>query len=1215
MFLRKAIFVNWGNIPLLETAFEFGPVNLFSGGNGSGKTTAADAIQTLMTAAHENLFNYNPGQDETTQRGRGGKQVRTLASYVLGCDDGSYARPHATDGYVAGVFHPTQGELGEPFTAVMCIRAHLDNAGKQRQARLDDLIFLILPGEQLEQSHFIRRYPDGRHVIPVTDIVNLLKKEFGNKTVEVYDKKGAYLRRLYAVLRGRKDAVSDREAKHAARTFSNFMAYKPVKSINDFVAHEILEPKDLGDAIKNVSELMKTIHQMEEDTRKVKESIAQLDDARQQSQRYIHTWIERHIADFTEATRRARENHKHYLAAKTEQQSARDTVLDNQTKLHICEQRKTQLHDEIVSLEAQRQGISALKDKDALEKTIADNNRQLVEQARPLYEQDQQLSRNSRACEQLLHALSESSVAVDIPALDGRELRQLAKKLSTAGDNSGIDLTQLLGNDWIDIAPLENQLDAMLETEASHRKMAELLHQSDAKTNAASIRDQLSHLLSKAHVRSQELASRRRQKQKEIQLLESQKVSYPSYVETALAAIRKECPAADPQVLCDYIEVLDPNWQMAIEGYIGGARFSIIVEPDYEADAIRIVRKLADSRRNRARIIQGSKARRDAEKLSLSAQSIISVISFSHKTAEYYLRASYGNVLRVDDADALRNTARGITPDGLGCGNYSMWRCDLDDSELVFGQGARERALQAKQKEFQQISIDTNNAELDSQKIARIFELAEDIKPVSCTTIVRQMLAMHRTIQAAESALARLDLSDYQALEQQLEQHKTAYQGQEIQQRELVSNIGRHEERERQCAKKVKELADAMEALQLAQEDTEAAIEKIADWVVGFDAEKAITEAEQRAIQASTDFNFEEEVHDLSERLDRTERDIYQTLLAHNQGCQPHDAIVYDTGLCDRHSPEFFQHLVKLGDQIALIYNRLKNNVLVEKYDKLSALRDTFNTVFITNLCHSIYQAINDGKRILEDLNRELEHHYFGADRERFRFGYQWVPEYQDYWQFFKEVIAVPNLGDGASLFDTELSARACLVRDRMRAMLLERDEQMALRELSRISDYRNYRQYEIFKEPEGKAPIPLSQYGTGSGGQLETPAYIIRSAAITSAFRFNEGNTHLRMVLVDEAFSKMDETRSREVIHYLTDTLGLQLVFIMPTSKSGPFMDLISNQFVFSKCPANTPTGELNTRVLVDRKRCNQQKIKQLWANHRKMVRQQGMLDFMEGL
>ena len=121
---------------------------------------------------------------------------------------------------------------------------------------------------------------------------------------------------------------------------------------------------------------------------------------------------------------------------------------------------------------------------------------------------------------------------------------------------------------------------------------------------------------------------------------------------------------------------------------------------------------------------------------------------------------------------------------------------------------------------------------------------------------------------------------------------------------------------------------------------------------------------------------------------------------------------------------------------------------------------------------------------------------------------------------------------------------------------------------------------------------------GTGSGGQLETPAYIIRAASITSALRYTEGVNHLRMVLVDEAFSKMDETRSREVIDYLTRTLGLQLLFIMPTSKCGPFMDLISHEFVFAKVPS-APRGQLHTRVLVDRKQCNQERIKALWAQH----------------
>ena len=285
MYLKRSITVNWGNLPVEE--LEYGPVNLFSGGNGSGKTTAADALQTLMTAAHDNLFNYNPGQDETTQRGRGGKQVRTLASYVLGCDDGAYARPWDTDGYIAGVFHPTHGETAEPFTAVIGVRAHLDAAGSSRQARQDELLLMIIPGEMLSLSHFLREQDDGRHVIAVTELPGLLRKQFSAQQVEVYDRKSAYLARLYAALRGRRDALSTREAKNAARTFANFMAYKPVKSIDQFVAEEVLEPREFGDTIKRIRDLLRTVHGMEQEAARVRQAVELLSLTTSQTTQYL----------------------------------------------------------------------------------------------------------------------------------------------------------------------------------------------------------------------------------------------------------------------------------------------------------------------------------------------------------------------------------------------------------------------------------------------------------------------------------------------------------------------------------------------------------------------------------------------------------------------------------------------------------------------------------------------------------------------------------------------------------------------------------------------------------------------------------------------------------------------------------------------------------------------------------------------------------------
>jgi hypothetical protein len=477
------------------------------------------------------------------------------------------------------------------------------------------------------------------------------------------------------------------------------------------------------------------------------------------------------------------------------------------------------------------------------------------------------------------------------------------------------------------------------------------------------------------------------------------------------------------------------------------------------------------------------------------------------------------------------------------------------------------------------------------------------------------MLDHHRRLKQAETALSNLDLTSFNTLEKELDERKSDYDEFDQQGKTLLKDLGGLQVELKKQKEKVKTLDDAQDELQQELEQQEEQLQKIAAVHSEFDTEETLNQADERARLAGKEMDFLTELESMRETLGKTTVSIEQSVMQHNQHCKNYDAIAYNSDTYALHGHEFFKRINQLLGEVDSIKNRLKNNVLAEKQEKLTSLKEDFNTAFVTNLCHSIYQAINDGKRILDDLNSELAHHRFGTDQESFRFAYSWVPEFREYERFFKEVIQQPNLGDGTTLFNAELSENAQKIRDKLMTMLLDEDEQKATRELERISDYRNYRQYEIFKEPMGKQPIPLSRYGTGSGGQLETPAYIIRSAAITSAFRFNEGDSHLRMVMVDEAFSKMDESRSREVINYLTNTLGLQLIFIMPTSKSGPFMDLISNQFVFSKCPTTKTRGELQTRMLVDRKICDQDKLKELWANHRKTIRHQAMLDFMEDI
>lgn len=1206
MFLKRFIFINWGNVPTLE--FEFGPINLFSGGNGSGKTTAADAIQTVMTAAHENLFQYNPGQDETTQRGRGGKRVRTLASYVLGCDDGSYARLQATDGYLAAIFHPNKGEAAEPFTALIAVRAWLEQAGSQTTAREESAQFYVLPGVELAQQQLLDEVGGTRKVLPVTALHTRLVQVHGKRRVERYDGKKAYLRRLYGALRGRSDSVADVEAMAAARAFSRFMAYKPVKSIDRFVADEILEQRDLGEAIRSVSSQLKTIHGMERDAAQLAASIATLERAEGHAQAYIDHWIALNLLDYTLAQAEFELRQQDFVRGREQQRDKRRALAETDAAIAGAGDEARSLHQQLIALEAQRQGVPALQKQDELQRRITSLNGELTAAVRQVLLEDQVIDANIADTREIARQLGDPEIAEALPQLAGMDTRATARAVEESGKALLADVHDLVQRDAIGaVAAIEDRLDALRQVQTLHNHWHALWHD---RSEGRSQRDALADLAHARKGRYALLTSQRSDKQREIDRLAANQVSYPPYVERALTAIRQHCPAADPRVLCDHVEVRDARWQAAIEGYLGGARFSILVAEEYEAEAIRIVRRLP-GRDNRARVIQGMKAAEDAARVSLDQDSIVHVLEFTHAVARAYLVASYGSVLRVDSAEQLRRTRRGLTEDGMASGNYSMWRCDLPDSDLVFGTGARERALHAKQAELQSIELEWHQANDRMQHSEGLLRSVDNLRPSAYGDALQELAAIRRGIDETETLLGQLDLSGHHDLEERLQQLQARREHLEQKTADLNAGKGRLQTELEGIEKQLNALGRLQESNREKVETHEAALQGIASVWPDFDVSARLDHADQEARTLNIEFARNEREH-TERQLHAAERRTADEIVAHNQHCRPADQIVYSAFSGD-YGPDLFRAICEVSRDIDRVHNILKNNILVDKHRALTELKDAFNNAFVSHLCHAIYQALGEGKRQIDLLNKELQHHRFGADRETFRFASEWVPEYRDYARFFEDVVKTPGLGDEVTLFDADLGERSRRVRDELMAMLLDEDEGRAMRDLARIADYRNYRRYEIYKEVEGKEPIPLSEYGTGSGGQLETPAYIIRSAAITSAFRFAEGSTHLRMVLVDEAFSKMDETRSREVIAYLSESLGLQLLFIMPTSKCGPYMDLVSNEFVFAKVPSDSPRGQLNTRVLVDRKQVNQVRIRELWETHRRSVYQQAELDFMQ--
>ena len=130
-----------------------------------------------------------------------------------------------------------------------------------------------------------------------------------------------------------------------------------------------------------------------------------------------------------------------------------------------------------------------------------------------------------------------------------------------------------------------------------------------------------------------------------------------------------------------------------------------------------------------------------------------------------------------------------------------------------------------------------------------------------------------------------------------------------------------------------------------------------------------------------------------------------------------------------------------------------------------------------------------------------------------------------------------------------------------------------------------------------------MKTYGAGSGGQMETPSYVIRSAGLASALHFGEGASHLRTVMIDESFSKMDEARCKAVLDYLSGTQGLQVIFAVPTKSAGALHDHVDQILQVTKFLQERPRGELKTGVMVTATMLKKNPVAELWQRQRTAI------------
>jgi energy-coupling factor transporter ATP-binding protein EcfA2 len=1163
MKLSRIITVNWGNLESRE--WDMADMTLLVGESGSGKTTLLDAIQTVLTATRGGVFFYNPGQEEATQGSRT-KEKRTLADYCLGREGESFARDSAHT-YLAAVFEPSADEEGMPITAVIAAEA----LTASRKAELQKLGLYVLRRRALNWGHFEAPATDnqrGLSVIEVREFYAHLQRSIGREAVEYFgDDKGLFLRHLYGAFRGQKH-VDEQEAIRAARALVKAIAYKPAGSIDTLVRDELLEEDDISEDLKKVGELLRDIRNLSEEARRLSESITRLKTAKKEGEEVLNAVAEVHAYDLARALRIVARSQDELVrkgnditAADAEAKRLRSLVEVGEGTLH-------QLMSSQNSLLAQLEKIPAWNQKETLERKVDEAERRAVEaiaETATWLDALAKLVDEAAAIERLPAdglppplALARDAVVATLGPVRRLSARRLATVLEKIPQNDFSPRTAAEAADHVGelTKPAETLVEALLRGESNFVKALDQ-QQALGAQEMQQVLDEEERLTTT------------------LKRLSEGRTALPDNVQLGYDRLRHEMPQAKAQMLCELVEPKgDTPWQNAIEGYLGNDRYAIIVETDFEGQAADYSRHKLDYR-NRLKIVQGRKALRDNR--TPPPNSILEELNVSHETALAFLRARYGDVLKVADTKTLTSMSRGLTQEGVGAGGFGMYPAFAKDEELVLGVAARRRRQAAAERQLEGVRARKRALESDlrnQRELAnRLRRLALTGNPGAAMTVFE--LCQGRT--DAREALARLDLCETETLQAELDnvldqmkavRKSNAAHGLEALHRESDAS---------QARARVKELGDALPSQQAEVANIRGRFSLLEQ---SSDHRLRATELDARATalfddRATTDNSLTSKHSSLLHELPTRNADFLNALGDYQLRARDVERVVFDRERLRSTEPAAYVTslcvtLLDIDEQLA----KQERFGLAENMQRLQKAEKDFHHVFTSDFCFRIRSKVQKGTEPLRELNKQLEHLVFGGDR--FVIEWDWWPEYQDYYRFFEAVFSRADELGQKSIFDEGvLPPDLAKVRDDLRSLLLTSDEETAQKRLKEVADYRKYRRYEIYRQTATGDRMPLSKWGTGSGGQLETPFYVVRSAVLSSALGFFEkGDTKLRLMLSDEAFAKMDESRRRSVIRYLREKLGVQLIVAMPTANAASVKPEFEKEFTFARVSATLADG-----------------------------------------
>lgn len=657
--------------------------------------------------------------------------------------------------------------------------------------------------------------------------------------------------------------------------------------------------------------------------------------------------------------------------------------------------------------------------------------------------------------------------------------------------------------------------------------------------------DNISEELAEMAVSIREATKELREKEEALEDMNNDRKPYPKELKEARQQLQSALSdrygrTIHVHILADLFDITDEKWKNAVEGRLGRLKKSMITEPAYALDAAKIFRKM--KRFEEADLINSAAIKRESP--AAEENSLYEAVHTDLDYVDWCLKRYLGRIRKCETVEELDMVRDGVTPDCYSYSNYIFRHLRSRD----YTKGAcigtrisktRMRELADEIESLQEYLIGQRQTEAslkDAQKYETLSQ--EDGQILRLSSAADELEEYYRKQEVLQKELKELE-----------DGTRTAEL--KAEQKELETDVAEKEDASRDIQKEQIRLGGVVQAAERDIRDLKAKLDEL---TTGFVENKELTEEVAAEIAKRTEASYRQLVKGQCDRLAEREAELAdERTIARNCFNREYPAYGF-TGV--EHSNEVYDQVLErcrkdfepkykeeFRKQYELVYHSLRDNVIATIHGEIKAAyrhrRDINRMLSKIRFSDSIYQI---------DI--------LPAKNENGQFYDMLMAEELD-----SKVIDTGGIDGQMSLMEDDFfrkyEQKIQLLTEKFMPLREEdsQNREKHRQEMEKFADYRNYLTFSMYEQVIDEYGMEKKNYvddmaGVDSGGEGQNPKYVALLAGFAMLYmQQTNRDSKIRLVLLDEAFSKMDKERSEVCLRYARE-LELQLIVCVPDER-----------------------------------------------------------------